>query len=132
VAEPLIGGQATDGDMTYTVEVLLRETHSVVTERIHHSGPQPADWTEEDVSAMLKGMLMAVDRVKNPGAESAAPVALRGISWIVTPFEKGVAIAIEIYSGTAVAGPSSIDQQRLEGLIARVMSGPSSGGTVVH
>ena len=118
--------------MTYNVEVLLRETHDVVTDRLQHAGPQPAEWTDQDVTAVLEGMLLALDRVKNPASDIASQVVLRGISWIVTPFENGVAIAIEIHSGTAVAGPFSIDQGRLEGMITRVMTSAASGRTVVH
>jgi hypothetical protein len=118
--------------MTYTVEILLRETHRVVTERVDRDGPEPADWGDGDVSAVLREMLLALDRVKSSGVEPAAKVALRGLSWIVTPFQDGVAIAIEIPSGTAVAGPFSIDQRRLETMIERVLADPQPNRTVVH
>ena len=65
-------------------------------------------------------MLLAIDRVKNPGGEPRQ-VRLRGFSWIVEPTPGGVVIAMEITSGAAVAGPFDIAQRRLDGLIARVL-----------
>jgi hypothetical protein len=50
-------------------------------------------------------------------------VALRGLSWIVNPYEEGgVVIAIEITMGAAIAGPFVIDQAVLEAMIARVLA----------
>jgi hypothetical protein len=58
-------------------------------------------------------------------------VALRGFSWIVEPAQGGVVIAIEIPSGAAVAGPFDIEQQVLDGMIARVLAAERPP-TVVH
>jgi hypothetical protein len=67
-------------------------------------------------------MLRAMDRRKRPG-ESDREIALRGLSWIVNPYEGGgVVIAIEITTGAAVAGPFDIDKSALEGMIARVLA----------
>ena len=68
---------------------------------------------------MLKSILLAIDRVRNPG-DRERYVALRGFSWIVEPTAGGVVIAIEIPSGAAVAGPFEIDQRQLDSLITRV------------
>ena len=77
-------------------------------------------------------MLRARDRLKRPG-ESDRDIALRGLSWIVNPYEsRGVVIAIEITMSAAVAGPFEIDQRRLEAMIARVLSKPPAALTNVH
>jgi len=117
--------------MRYTVEIVLRERDYAVTEEVHHHGNPPADWTELDVEGVLKSMLLAIDRVKNPG-EEPRQVQLRGFSWIVEPTEGGVVIAMEISSGAAVAGPFEIAQPRLDGLITRVLDGARETKTVVH
>jgi len=78
-------------------------------------------------------MLRAMDRLKRPG-EDDRPIQLRGLSWIVNPFDGGgVVIAIEITLGAAVAGPFDIEQSRLETMIARVLAAPESPiSTTVH
>jgi hypothetical protein len=48
-------------------------------------------------------------------------VILHGFSWIVEPMEGGVAIAIEIPMGAAVAGPFAIEQAALDAMITRVL-----------
>ena len=69
-------------------------------------------------------MLRAMDRLKRPG-EGDREIALRGLSWIVNPYESGgVVIAIEITLGAAIAGPFDIDQAGLEAMITRVLSVP--------
>ena len=117
--------------MIYDVEVVLRERDYAVTEHVVHAGNEPARWTDADVETVLKEILLAIDRVKNPDAESRY-VALRGFSWIVEPAHGGVVIAIEIPSGAAVAGPFRIDQPRLDGLIARVIAAARASRPVVH
>jgi hypothetical protein len=59
-------------------------------------------------------------------------VALRGFSWIVEPVDGAVVIAIEIPMGAAVAGPFTIDQRRLDGLIRRVIAGAALPGPTIH
>jgi hypothetical protein len=117
--------------MLFNVEVVLRERDYAVTEQVHHVGNEPAAWTELDVESVLKAMLLAIDRVKNPGDEPR-PVTLRGFSWIVEPTSGGVVIAMEITSGAAVAGPFDIAQPRLNGLIVRVLDGAQGPKPVVH
>ena len=67
-------------------------------------------------------MLQAMDRSKHPAGPDR-PVVLRGLSWIVNPYEGGgVVIAIEITLGAAIAGPFDIEQPALEAMIGRVLS----------
>ena len=117
--------------MLFTVEVVLRERDYAVTEQVHHAGNEPSSWTELDVEGVLKSMLLAIDRVKNPGTEPKR-VALRGFSWIVEPTTGGVVIAMEITSGAAVAGPFAIDQPRLDTMITRVLEAARGPKPVVH
>jgi hypothetical protein len=117
--------------MTFDVEIVLREREDAITERILHTGNEPAAWTEADVEAVLKSILLAIDRARNPEAD-ARFVALRGFSWIVEPVADGVVIAIEIPSGAAVAGPFQVPQPVLDRLIGRVLAAASPNRPVVH
>lgn len=106
--------------MTFDVEIVLRERDFAVTERLDHPTAASA-WTDDDVETVLKEILLAIDRVKNPEATERY-VALRGFSWIAEPTTEGVVIAIEIPMGAAVAGPFDIEQPRLDDMITRVMA----------
>ena len=117
--------------MTFDVEIVLREQNHAITERIRHAGNEPAGWTEQDVEAVLKSILLAIDRLRNPGGGDRF-VALRGFSWIVEPTADGVVIAIEIPSGAAVAGPFAIAQPALDGLIRRVIAAASPVRPTIH
>jgi hypothetical protein len=118
-----------EGSMSVPVDVWLRGTDFATTERIEGIDRAPREWTDGDVRAVLEGMLRALDRKKRPG-EPDRDVALRGLSWIVNPFEEGgVVIAIEITAGAAIAGPFDIDQPALEGMIRRVLE---PGTETVH
>ena len=116
--------------MTFDIEIVLRERDYAVTETVSHEISAP-EWTELDVEAVLKQILLAIDRVRNPASDERY-VALRGFSWIVEPFEGGVIIALEIPSGAAVAGPFDIEQARLDGLITRVLAAARPNPPVVH
>ena len=116
--------------MEFDVEIVLRETNQAVTERIQH-GTEPRAWRELDVETVLKQILLAIDRVKNPG-DGARHVALRGFSWIVEPLGQEVVIAIEIPMGAAVAGPFAIEQERLDQLIRRVIAAAAAPGATIH
>ena len=116
--------------MEFDVEIVLRETNQAVTERIQH-GTEPRAWRELDVETVLKQILLAIDRVKNPG-DVARHVALRGFSWIVEPLGQDVVIAIEIPMGAAVAGPFAIEQDRLDQMIRRVIAGAAAPGATIH
>jgi hypothetical protein len=117
--------------MNLSVDVWLRGSDVATTEQIDASVRPPGEWTDDDVRVVLEGMLRAMDRRKRPG-ESDRDIALRGLSWIVDPYEDGgVLIAIEITMGAAVSGPFDIDQKALEVMIARVLSA-AGGATTVH
>ena len=117
--------------MTFDVEIVLRELDYAITEHIQHAGNEVPDWTDADVASVLKEMLLAIDRLKNPG-EHERYVALRGFSWIVEPADGGVVIALEIPMGAAVAGPFEIPQGRLDSLITRVLASNAPARPVVH
>ena len=106
--------------MTFDIEIVLRERNDAITERLHQP-LEPRDWTDETVAAVLREMLLAIDRAKNPAVIDRY-VALRGFSWIVEPTAAGVVIAIEIPSGAAVAGPFDIEPRTLDGMIGRVLA----------
>ena len=115
--------------MEFDVEIVLREENVATTERLEH-GTEPAKWRELDVETVLKQILLAIDRVKNPGGTPSRFVALRGFSWIVEPVGEQVVIAIEIPMGAAVAGPFDIAQPALEAMVSRVVGAARS--TAVH
>jgi hypothetical protein len=119
--------------MTVPVDIWLRGTEHATTAAIDGIVRAPSAWGDEDVRLVLEGMLRAMDRLKRPG-EADRPVALRGLSWIVNPYEDGgVVIAIEITLGAAIAGPFDIDKTALETMIARVLAiPPSSSSPTVH
>jgi hypothetical protein len=116
------------------LDIWLRGTDFAKTETIDGIAREPQAWTDEDVRLVLEGMLSAMHRLKHPGESASQAIALRGLSWIVNPFEDGgVVIAIEIGMGAAVAGPFDIDQSTLEAMIARVISqSEARGSATVH
>ena len=119
--------------MSVQVDVWLRGSDVATTETLDAVTRAPGSWTDDDVRLVLEGMLRTMRRLKHPG-ESDLPVVLRGLSWIVNPFEDGgVVIAIEITLGAAIAGPFDIDKTTLETMIARVLTGPAAPmSTSVH
>jgi hypothetical protein len=120
--------------MELQVDVWLRGTDFAKTQIIAGVEVDPAAWTDHDVSKLLKAMLLAIHRAKNPGSTDT-PVFLRGFSWIVNPFEEsGVVVAIEIQTGAAVAGPFHIDKTQLESMISRAIAQQSaaSSTTSIH
>jgi hypothetical protein len=110
--------------MTVHVDVWLRGSDFATTESIEGVVREPRLWTDADVRVVLEGMLHAMHRRKHPH-ESDRAIALRGLSWIVNPYEEGgVVIAIEITMGAAVAGPFDIGKSELEAMILRVLERP--------
>lgn len=108
--------------MEFQVDVWLRGTDFAKTQVMSGLEDDPSAWTDHDVSKLLKAMLLAIHRAKNPESTDT-PIFLRGFSWIVNPFEEsGVVVAIEIQAGAAVAGPFHIDKQRLEDMISRAIA----------
>ena len=120
---------------TFEVQIVLRERDYAVSAHVALPGGAertPSEWTDHDVEYILKEILLAIDRAKNPEGEQRF-VALRGFSWIVEPVaEGGVVIAIEIPMGAAVAGPFAIDQPSLDRMIRRVLAAASPARPVVH
>lgn len=119
--------------MTVSVDIWLRGSDVATTDRIEGIARAPQEWTDADVRLLLEGMLRAMDRRKRPG-EADREIQLRGLSWIVNPYDEGgVVIAIEITMGAAIAGPFDADKSTLETLIARVLSAPPQRpSTTVH
>jgi hypothetical protein len=119
--------------MTVSVDIWLRGSDIATTEVIGDLARVPGEWIDDDVRALLEGMLRAMDRRKRPG-EADREISLRGLSWIVNPFEDGgVVVAIEITMGAAVAGPFDIDKRLLETMIARVLGGTTArSSATVH
>ena len=119
--------------MEIRVEVWLRGDNHATTQVIAPVGRAPRAWTDGDVSAVLAGMLRALDRAKNPDAAPDRPIALRGFSWIVNPYEEGgVVIALELSLGAVVAGPFDIPEPELSRMIERVMSAAGPAGRPVR
>ena len=112
------------------VDVWVRGRQDAITQRIEGVPANATDWTDEDVKELLQQMLLALERVKNPGGE-APQVSLRGFSWIVSPDKDGVLVHIEMQMGTASAGPFDIDEGKLTEMISRVMGGPKPS-TLIH
>ena len=117
--------------MTFDLEVMLRGSERVFVERIEHDR-EASGWTDADVDVVLKKILQAIDRMLNPAAGSQRPVWLRGMSWIVSPYEGGVVIALEIHSASAVAGPFAIAQDRLSAMVDRVLNPSVPPSSRVH
>ena len=109
--------------MEIHLDIWLRGDNHATSEVISPVDRAPRAWTEGDVTAVLAEMLRALDRAKNPGTDPKRPVALRGFSWIVNPFETGgVVIALEMTLGAVVAGPFDATESELNGLIERAMA----------
>jgi hypothetical protein len=112
--------------MTVSVDIWLRGQDFATTATIDDIARAPDEWIDEDVRLVLEGMLRAMDRLKRPG-ESDRAISLRGLSWIVNPYDDGgVVIAIEITMGAAIAGPFRVEQRALETMIARVIASHTS------
>jgi hypothetical protein len=110
--------------MSFQVDIWLRGSDVATTATIERVATLPSSWTDDDVRQVLQEMLRAMHRLKHP-SESEFPVTLRGLSWIVNPFQDGgVVIALEITLGAAIAGPFDIDKVLLEAMIARVLKQP--------
>src|SRR6478735_4878901 len=112
------------------VDVWVRGRQDATTERIAGIDNDAAGWSDEDVKALLEGMLLALQRTNDPHGDPP-PVTLRGFSWIVSPEADGVLLHVEMQLGTASAGPFTIDEHRLTDMISRVIGGPKVS-TLVH
>jgi hypothetical protein len=110
--------------------VWVRGRQDAATERIAGIDQNAQSWTDVDVKKLLEGMLLALERVNNPGG-IPPEVTLRGFSWIVSPDDGGVLLHLEMQLGTVSAGPFAIGEQRFTEMIARVLGGPKVS-TLVH
>ena len=120
--------RATIDRMRLEIEVWLRGNDFATTDVVDVPVPDVAAWTDADLSLVLKELLRSIDRAKHPDADRNRPVALRGFSWIVSPFEGGGhTIAVEIQLGAAAAGPFRLPQSQLEAMITRVVAGDRAG-----
>jgi hypothetical protein len=109
--------------MDIQLDIWLRGTNHAKSDVISPVLREPRAWTDDDVEAVLVGMLRAIDRAKNPETQAERPVALRGFSWIVNPFDSGgVLIALELSLGAVIAGPFDIPERDLNAMIARVVA----------
>jgi hypothetical protein len=124
--------------MEIPLDIWLRGDNHATSHVISVAGREPRRWTDGDVTAVLVGMLRAIEQARNPEADENRPVAMRGFSWIVNPFEGGgVVIALELSLGAVVAGPFDIAESDLSAMIQRVMAAeraamPNARSTVVH
>jgi hypothetical protein len=108
--------------MDIPLDIWLRGDNHATTEIIAPVPREPRSWTDADVALVLEGMLRALDRARDPHAGADRQVALRGFSWIVSPFESGgVVIALELTLGAVVAGPFDVVESDLSARIHRVM-----------
>jgi hypothetical protein len=119
--------------MTVSVDIWLRGTDFATTRTLDDVPRAPQEWIDADVRLVLEGMLREMHRLTNPGEANRA-ITLRGLSWIVDPYEEGgVVIAIEITLGAAIAGPFDIDPSALVAMITRVLAQPPAPqSTTVH
>jgi hypothetical protein len=109
--------------MNIQLDIWLRGDNHATTDVIAPVEREPRAWTDHDVSDVLKGMLRALERAKDPQAAADRPIALRGFSWIVNPFDGGgVVIALELSLGAVVAGPFDVGEADLSAMIERVVA----------
>jgi hypothetical protein len=124
--------------MEISLDIWLRGENHASTRVIAPVRREPRDWNEGDVTAVIAGMLRALEHARNPEAPSDRPIALRGFSWIVNPFEGGgVVIALELSLGAVVAGPFDAAERELSALIERAMAADrmpatASQSTMIH
>lgn len=122
--------------MEIPLDIWLRGENHATSHVISVASSEPRRWTDDDVTAVLAGMLRALEQQKNPEADDNRPVAMRGFSWIVNPYEGGgVVIALELSLGAVVAGPFDIAERDLSAMIQRVMAAeraamPGAGSTI--
>jgi hypothetical protein len=118
--------------MEFQVDIWLRGDNHATTGVIAPVPREPRAWTDADVVSVLEAMLRELERAKHPDAMPDRPVALRGFSWIVSPFEDGgVVIALELTLGAVVAGPFDVPESDLSARIERIM-GAERATTTVH
>jgi hypothetical protein len=115
--------------MRLDMEVWLRGNDFATNDGVDLPIPEPAGWSDHDVRQVLEELLRAIDRAKHPEADRNRHVTLRGFNWIVSPFEGGALVSVEIQLGAAAAGPFPIDKDLLEAMIGRAIAGASQSDT---
>ena len=127
--------------MDISIDVWLRGDIHATTHAVPGLEREPRAWTDADVTQLLVTMLRMMRQASDPGAAQDQPIALRGFSWIVNPYEAGgVVVAIEMSLGAAVAGPFDVTERDLNEKIQRVMdaarktssAGASRPPTTIH
>jgi hypothetical protein len=119
--------------MEIQLEIWLRGDNHATTTTIAPVSRAARAWTDTDVVAVLEGMLRALEQAKHPDSAPDRPVALRGFSWIVSPFEAGgVVIALELTLGAVVAGPFDVPERELSATIDRVVGAQRASQPTVH
>ena len=122
--------------MEIPLDIWLRGDNHATSLVISVTSREPQRWSDDDVTAVLVGMLRALEQTKNPEADENRPIAMRGFSWIVNPYDGGgVVIALELSLGAVVAGPFDVAERDLTAMIQRVMAAeraamPNTGVTV--
>ena len=71
--------------MEIPLDIWLRGDNHATSHVISIVSREPRRWTDEDVTAVLAGMLRALEQARNPEADENRPVAMRGFSWCWTP-----------------------------------------------
>lgn len=119
--------------MDIQVDIWVRGDNHATTAVLAPLPREPHAWTDADMAMVLAEMLRALARAKHGDSESERPVALRGFSWIVNPFESGgVVIALELGLGAIVAGPFDISEPELSAKIQRAIASSESSSDTVH
>jgi hypothetical protein len=123
--------------MEIPLDIWLRGEVHATSHVISVATGEPGRWTDDDVTAVLEGMLRALEQAKNPDADEHRRVAMRGFSWIVNPYDGGgVVIALELSLGAVIAGPFDVAERDLTAMIQRVMAAERAAmptaGTTVH
>jgi hypothetical protein len=125
-----------NASMEIPLDIWLRGEVHATSHVISVATREPGRWTDDDVTAVLVGMLRALEQAKNPKADDSRRVAMRGFSWIVNPYDGGgVVIALELSLGAVIAGPFDVAERDLTAMIQRVMAAeraamPNTGATV--
>jgi hypothetical protein len=115
--------------MDISIDVWLRGDIHATTHAVPGVAREPRAWTDEDVTHLLVAMLRTMRQASDPATGVDEPIALRGFSWIVNPFEAGgVVVAIEMSLGAAVAGPFDVAERDLNEKIQRVMEAARTSG----
>ncbi|HXG90272.1 MAG TPA: hypothetical protein VNJ02_18250 [Vicinamibacterales bacterium] len=113
------------------VDVWVRGAEHANTHPILSLPSDPTTWRDDDVRRLLTEMLLSLERERNPGGEPPA-VSLRGFSWVVSPYEGGVVLHLEMQSGTASAGPIAIDEAQLTTMVTKAIKGQDAPTERVH